>query len=264
LGDYEQVRRIIAGSLADVFLIESVSEWVMLAERAGRNPLFEQIVAKNVASLACWRVVERTMSLLASEGFETASSKSARGAVATPLEQLFRDARGLRISGGVDFQLDYWVGKNLVFATYYSDRPADRAVLTPDPVPDSGKLSDANTAHLRFLHERVRRFGEVCAGIAQRYPDPGTLFAKQRLNTVIGGIGSELLAMSLVLARCTRIAEEGGDPLAGEVVDIYCTEARRRLADADGELSDVDVAGTSGHDKVGAAWLSGEAVWRSV
>ena len=37
----------------------------------------EQSAAKNITSVACWRVVDRTMSLLAAEGLETARSKAA-------------------------------------------------------------------------------------------------------------------------------------------------------------------------------------------
>jgi hypothetical protein len=54
------------------------------------------------------------MSLLAAEGAETAHSKTRRGAPALPVERLFRDARVLRITGGVDFTVDLWAAEAML------------------------------------------------------------------------------------------------------------------------------------------------------
>ena len=79
-----RVRRdpgIVAATLADAFAIESIVEWCLLAESREDPDDFrlEQSAAKNITSVACWRVVDRTVSLLAAEGLETARSKAAGG-----------------------------------------------------------------------------------------------------------------------------------------------------------------------------------------
>jgi alkylation response protein AidB-like acyl-CoA dehydrogenase len=66
----------------------------------------ELAAIKNVNSETCWRIVDRTTGLLAHEGYETATSKGRRGVEALPVERALRDGRGLRIAGGVDFNLD--------------------------------------------------------------------------------------------------------------------------------------------------------------
>ena len=56
------------------------------------------------------------MSLLAAEGLETARSKAARAAQPLPVERALRDARALRIAGGVDFLLDKYFGETAVLS----------------------------------------------------------------------------------------------------------------------------------------------------
>src|SRR5690606_16706160 len=119
LGGYDEIQRMVAASLAEVFAMEAVTAWSLLGEGAPRlNVKFEQNAAKNIASVTCWRVAERTMSLLAGEGFETAASKARRGAAPLPLERFYRDARNLRISGAVDFQMDNWTARLFIFSYY--------------------------------------------------------------------------------------------------------------------------------------------------
>ncbi len=116
LGSYDEIRRNVAATLADAFAIESVVAWCLLGEPRQSPDDFriEQSAAKNITSVTCWRAVDRTMSLLAAEGLETAASKAARGAPPLPVERAMRDARALRIAGGVDFLLDKFFGQTVV------------------------------------------------------------------------------------------------------------------------------------------------------
>jgi alkylation response protein AidB-like acyl-CoA dehydrogenase len=257
LGEYDEIQRQVAMSLADVFAIESIAEWSLLAGAvAGVNPLLEQNLAKNIASLACWRTVERTMSLLASEAFETAESKAARGVPPTPMERLFRDARGLRISGGVDFQLDNWFSQMIVFAEHAAPGPAASAKTgVADPAePKPGNLVERNIGHLRAVAADVPRFANTCQRLAAGHPDPAELALKEHLHVALGAICGELVAMSATLARASRRAGEG-DETAQDLADIFCVEARNRV---DGWWRRLSQDGGPGYAAVSDGWLYGD------
>ncbi|WP_436498683.1 acyl-CoA dehydrogenase family protein [Actinokineospora sp. HUAS TT18] len=217
LGDYEEVQRIVARSAAEVFAMDSLVEWGMLgADLGAKVPEFT--AAKNLISLACWRVVDSTLSLLAGEGFETATSKSRRGAPPFPVERAFRDARGLRVAGGVDFLLDYWSGLAAI-----DGAEAESSV----PVEDSA-LTGPCAEHLRALVAEATRF----AGLRARLHEG----ARQHEVVLAGRISGGLLSMAATLARAAHLADRG-DPGALDLADIACVDERRRLAAAWAEFA---------------------------
>jgi alkylation response protein AidB-like acyl-CoA dehydrogenase len=231
LADYEEIQRRIAESAADVFAIQSVAEWVLLAQdRADTQP--DLTSAKNLASLACWRTADRTMSLLGGEGYETAPSKTRRGVPPLPVERAYRDARALRIAGGVDFLLDKWSAESSLSTCYYpsSDGAGDaddagRAI--PETSHDDA-LSPRCQDHLRFLSAESRAFAERCRRLAATIARD-ELPERQRTLIGIGRIGNELLQISVVLARAADLASQG-NVAALDLADICCTASRRRLS----------------------------------
>ena len=235
LGEYDEIQRRIAESLADTFAIEAIAEWSLLSppRTEGVNALFEQSVAKNIGSVLGWRIAERTMSLLAGEGYETASSKKGRGVRPFPLERALRDVRNFRISGGIDFQLDFWNSQMLIFSYYYPD-PDNLAEIESDRLDPSiegeTRLSERNTEHLRFAATEVRRYARACREISLRYQDRRAISAAERPLILVSDIANELLTMALVLARAARLADDSVEG-AQELADIHCTAARHRLAD---------------------------------
>lgn len=239
LGTYDEVQRMLAGSLADTFALETVAEWCLLAEDRDRpvNVLLDQVAAKNIASGLCWRVVERTLSLLAAEGYETAASKARRGAPAEPLERAFRDARGLRISGGVDFQLDNWAGRLLVFSYYY---PLSEDAAAGEPAPGHGPeeapdgaaaaLSPRNRRHLAGVRREARALARRCRDFARRHPDRRELLDRERVPILASRIVNELLSATLVLSRAGRLALHGHGR-AQVLADVFCAGALRGVAE---------------------------------
>jgi alkylation response protein AidB-like acyl-CoA dehydrogenase len=247
LGSYDQIQRLVATSLAEVFAVESVIEWSLLGGRDGAvNVAFEQSAVKNLSSVTCWRIVDRTMSLLAAEGYETAPSKARRGAQPIPLERVFRDARALRIAGGVDFQVDSWAAERLL--TYYYPPPDEEP---PTAVPECPRLSARNQEHLRVVAEEVQALAATCSRLSRRHPDVQELHAQEDVAGSLNRIADELFAMSAALARAARLAE--AEPAVQELADVYCTSAAERLAALRrrvAEREEPDYAGLSG------AWLA--------
>jgi alkylation response protein AidB-like acyl-CoA dehydrogenase len=248
LGDYDQVQRILATTAAEVFAMDTVVRWCLL-DAGLEDRWFERAVAKNLVTVTAWRIVDRTVSLLGGEGFETAHSKERRGAVALPVERLFRDARGLRISGNVDFLLDVQAARLLLTGRYAAAAAAAAGaapgvttgggagtasaasgasgaasgVAATDPGAD---LIPANQAHLAAARQGLRRFDRVSARLVARHQDPEELFARQETLRLLGRIAAELFSVAAVLARA---ATEGGDQQQ-ELADVHCTAARHRLA----------------------------------
>ncbi len=243
LGDYDEIQRLVARSAADVFAIDSIVEWGMLSgDLAEKNP--ELTAAKNLTSVACWRVMERTVSLMAGEGIETATSKARRGAPPLPVERFARDARGLRIAGGVDFLLDYWTALSAVDNGYREPDAATRA-STPEPFTDAA-LSPRCQEHLAHVQSEATALAALCRRLVDTYGIDELAEQEHRL-LLAGQIGSTLLGMAVVLARAAHLAERG-NTVALEMADIACADARHRLAGLWPQLADdpePDYAATS-------------------
>ncbi|MFC5204676.1 acyl-CoA dehydrogenase family protein [Streptomyces kaempferi] len=256
LEQYDEIQRIVAANLAETFAMESVVEWCLLAEE--RHPGIdldpEQTAAKNITSVTSWRMIDRTLSLLAAEGLETATSKARRGAQPLPVERSFRDARALRVAGGVDFLVDHWAARHLLSRHY----PKAQAIAeaASDLTAAGAFLSPRNRDHLRFVAEEAVHFARLSREMVDRHPDSEELFAKERTLILLNHLSTDLFSMSVVLARAAHLHPDGTGP-AQDLADVFCAEARHRMADAQRRLADTD-----GPDHAGACaqWLHGDGL----
>ncbi|TCO59526.1 acyl-CoA dehydrogenase family protein [Actinocrispum wychmicini] len=245
LAAYDLVQRLIAENLADTFAIDTVARWALHGGPV--NPLLEQMAAKNIASVTCWRVLDRTMSLLAGEGFETAASKAARGAPPLPLERAYRDARGFRISGGVDFLLDYWASVMFTLSHYYPEPPE------AEPEPDvswcaTTALTARNQEHLAEVARQVHRFSRTVHALSRKH-SRAELAGQQARLVALNRVLDDLATCALVLSRAA--SESGDEPQ--ELADVYCAATRLRLA---GHWLAAAEADAPDHAAVTARWLS--------
>ncbi|WP_333771818.1 acyl-CoA dehydrogenase family protein [Streptomyces sp. IBSBF 2435] len=254
LAGYDEIQRVVAADLADVYAMEAVAEWAARAEDAplGANAVLEQFAAKNITSLLAWNCAERTTTLLAGEGYETARSKAARGADPAPMEQLLRDARGLRIAGGVESLLSSRLG-NFSF-TYFYPRPVPEA--PPAAPADDSRLSPRNRGHLAAAGEEARRLHRTCRRLAADHPRYPDLVARDRIQVIIGAAVEELTAMVLTLGRAARDAGAGLD--RQDLADVHCTAATQRLADGWARLERIVGGGEPDHRAVSDALLAGD------
>jgi alkylation response protein AidB-like acyl-CoA dehydrogenase len=260
LGRYSAIQDLVAMSVADLFAMDSVVRWCLLGNDDTTNMMLRYLdrrAAKNMTTLACWRVVDRTMSLLAAEGAETVGSKARRGAAPLPVERLFRDARILRITGGVDFAVDIWAAEAML-ARSYDPEPANVAEiesddlgLDPSRVPG---LSPRNRAHLQATAGGARQLARDCLRLVRTHPDRDELLTRQRTLGALGRTMGELFAMAVALARA---ADHIGDDAAHVqgLADVFCTAARRRLADLRPDLDDADPVE---YEAVADRWLQAE------
>lgn len=223
LRDHEQIQRFLATRMAEIYALDSVVRWSLL----GRDRGFEQALAKNIGTIAAWEIADRTLSVLGGAGLETAASKLARGAAAMPVEQLLRDARGLRVAGNVDFMVDVQAGRALL--ARHAERTGPGLDWT-EPLDCAG-LSPANREHVAALVADMRRLSSCCTDLAA---DPESV--PEQTPRLIGRIAGVLLTEFAVLARAEQI--DAGDDLAAELADLHCTSARHRLAGLWHELAE--------------------------
>ncbi|WP_331727810.1 acyl-CoA/acyl-ACP dehydrogenase (plasmid) [Streptomyces coelicoflavus] len=270
LAEYDEVRRRLADSMAETFAIETMAQWCLLPEDQGRNLnlRFEQNAVKNASSLLAWDIAERAMSLLAGEGYETASSKRLRGAPPVPVERYLRDLRNLRISGGVDFQIDNWIGR-LSILSYYYPEPEHAEELREDGVTldmTGTALTARNLEHLRAAATATRDFGRICLELARSHPDREELARQERTLILLAAIARELLGISLTLARASTMSAAGDDS-AQLLADIFCTAARLRIDTLRSRLHspsapDVTAVTTAWMSGAGFAFLAGDGTPR--
>ncbi|MFE4539999.1 acyl-CoA dehydrogenase family protein [Streptomyces scopuliridis] len=265
LGVREEIQHMVASTMADVFAIEALAEWSLLPTdqpELGVNVAFEQNVTKAISAEICWRAADRTMDLLAGEGFETAPSKARRGVPALPLERFYRDARNLRISGGVSFLLHFWAARMSQFSYYGPARAGQSAALAQDAgqQPCTDGLDPVNADHLRFAAAQTRLLGTACERFTAGHSVPG-LYEHQHRLIAFSRIADELLTMSVVLAKAARLHREGRTGVQ-DLAAVHCAGARDRLA---GLWRQAEPA-TPGpdHAAVSDAWLSGDRKYASL
>lgn len=225
LGEYQEIQRCLAQNAADVFAIESVAEWVMLSDNlAEKAP--EMTAAKNLLTVTCWQVMDRTLSLFAAEGYESVPSKARRGAPQEPLDRYVSDARGLRISGGVDFLLYIWTALAAIRTTHREQEgPAPEPASQPVTVP---ALSPRCAEHLAHVQSQAASLARLSQRLVRRRGVDALADDEHELM-LAGQVGTILLGMAVVLARAAHLAE-AGNTVGMELADISCTRARYELA----------------------------------
>ncbi|WP_262056966.1 acyl-CoA dehydrogenase family protein [Streptomyces sp. STR69] len=257
LGDYEQIQRLVATTVAEVYAMESVARLGLIGAGLSDRWL-EQFLAKNVLVRTAGRIADRTVSLLGAEGFETVASKRRRGAPDLPVERAYRDARGLRIAGNVDFQLDNQAAQ-LLLAAFHRDPALGRAEPSTDPGPstDAGAhLTEANRAHLTALAEHTADLARTCRELADGHDDLTDLYAQEGTLALVAQTAAEVLSVSAALARASHLTSTGEDGDAQALADVYCTGARHRIESARRRLAVVRSGAEPDYAAISRAWLS--------
>lgn len=254
--ELEAVQRLATANAADVFAMDSVARFCLVGIGEDQLALrwFEQVAAKNLASMLCANVVDRTMSLFAAEGYETARSKRRRGgAPPFPVERAYRDARAFRIAGGVEFLIDFAAARTALLAVHDTGAPP-----TDGPEPDvdalAPALSPSNRAHLRAVADGARRLGRAGRALRARFPDAERLEVHQHALIVLNRIAGDLFAMAATLGRAADPTPD--EPNAGDLADVFCDAAALRIEAAFRELERPD---GPDHRRIARAWLDADA-----
>lgn len=221
------VRSLLQQAAGNTFAVDTLVRWCLLDHDAGDVDVSQEVVAlKSIAAELCWETADHTMSLFGAQGYECASSKEQRGAWTLPLERAMRDARGLRIGGGVDYYLDVLAGSELLrraaAAGYTCGFEYDRDMFDRE----LRGFVDCAAEALREAASNVRRsVGTLGVDAA---------IAGQNIPMQVRRLLREVTSLVLVASRASA---DSADAAAHAAAKTYCSAVERRLGALTRELA---------------------------
>lgn len=259
IGKHEAVAAKLGRMASMVFAMDAVV-WLAsaLADRHTLDIRLEAAMAKLFCSEAAWRIADDTLQIRGGRGYETADSLKARGEAPIPVERILREARINLIIEGTSEIMRLFIAREAL-------DPHMRIVgdaLDPHASASQriGSLLRA-TAHyalwwptqcLSLLGTRAfHRFGRLAHHVrfAERashrlaltlfhgaLQHQAKLAYRQQLLGRLVDVGADLFA---IIASCSK-AEQLHDRTADELADLFCRQARRRIAQAFRDVSDND------------------------
>lgn len=242
LGEYEEIQRKITQTASEIYAIESVVNWGLININFDNlvDRWWEMFSTKNIASLLACEIADTTIAVFGAEGYEKALSKSEIGYSAIELEQIYRDIRGLRISGGVDFQIDNRSTQLWLEAFYYNSEFDITAFHKNAVINDNTMLNEVphlsatNKIHFMNLNQTITKFGNHIEYLVNTI-DKKELFTKQRIMILTNKIAREVYLMSCSLARANdsnKFNIENYNLLA----DRFCQKSYQKIQSYSSEL----------------------------
>ena len=251
IGKHEAVAQKLARMAANTFAMESVAELAsQMADRGGYDIRLEAAIAKMWNTEAGWRIVDDTLQIRGGRGYETADSQRARGERPIPIERAMRDFRINLIFEGSSEIMRLFIAREAVdfhfrtafdlvnpkatgkqrmaalrrSARFYPVWYTSRWVGGFRSYGDFGHLAD----HMRFIERATRRLGRsIFHAMVKLGPK---LEKRQMVLFRAVDIGAELFAMSASCVRAVNVARNG-DANAIDLADVFCREARLRIAE---------------------------------
>ena len=253
IGKHEAIAQKIAKMAANTFAMEAIAELASaMADRGGYDIRLEAAIAKMWNTEAGWRIVDDALQIRGGRGYETAESLNRRGEAPIPVERAMRDFRINLIFEGSSEIMRLFIAREAVdhhFKTAFD-------VVNPDATMKERLASLARSArfypvwytsrwigtrqlggygefgrlakHLRYVERTTRKLGRAIFHAMVRLGPK--LERRQMVLFRAVDIGAELFAMSASCSRAHMLAKKG-DANAVTLADLFCREARLRIAD---------------------------------
>jgi alkylation response protein AidB-like acyl-CoA dehydrogenase len=251
IGKHEAVAQKLAHMAAHAFAMEAIAELASaMADRGGYDIRLEAAIAKMWNTEAGWRIVDDTLQIRGGRGYETADSLRARGERAIPVERAMRDFRINLIFEGSSEIMRLFIAREAVdwhFKTAFD-------VVNPEATRKERLAALARSAkfypkwyttrwlgglksysefgrlatHLRYIERTTRKLGRAIFHAMVRLGPK--LEQRQMVLFRAVDIGAELFAMSAACSRAQMLSARGSTN-AVELADVFCREARLRIAD---------------------------------
>jgi alkylation response protein AidB-like acyl-CoA dehydrogenase len=251
IGKHEAVAQKIARMTANTFAMEAVALLsTALYEKGGYDIRLEAAIAKLWNTEAAWRGVDDALQIRGGRGYETADSLRARGEKPIPVERMMRDARINLIFEGSSEIMRLFIAREAVDAHFSIAFPIVaptssfatriKALVKAAPfyatwyparwIPSFRSYGDFGSlaGHMRFVDRTTRKLGRSLFHAMVRFGPK--LERKQMVLFRAVDIGAELYAMAAACARAQMLATKLNQPEAIQLADVFCTEARERIA----------------------------------
>jgi len=245
VGHHEAVAHKLATMAADIYAVESLT-WLTsaMADRAELDIRLEAALAKLFCSEALWRTADQALQVRGGRGYETARSLGARGELPMPMERLLRDARINMIIEGTSEIMRLYIAREALdphlkaAGASATSAKVDFVGATKFYAGWYPKLYWPNfNLDARFPVERRLRTHSYALerGVRRLARDLFHMVAfhrqgLQKRQMILGRLvdcGAELFAMAAVLSH-SMSPQAPQD--AHDLADLFCRQARRRLA----------------------------------
>jgi alkylation response protein AidB-like acyl-CoA dehydrogenase len=252
IGKHEAIAQKLARMAAQTFAMESMVELVSAWADSGDHDIrLEAATTKTYCTEAGWQIVDDALQIRGGSGYETAASLAARGELPMPIERAMRDFRIFRIFEGSSEITHLAAAREAVdhhFKTAFdvinpqASMDERRAALRRSAAfypawyagmwvgrrPRGGYAEYGTLApQMRYIEHSTRKLGREIFHAMVRLGSQ--LERKQMVLFRAVDIGAELFAMTATCARAQQLARRG-DANALELADLFCREARLRIA----------------------------------
>ncbi len=253
IGKHEAIAQKIALMAANTFAMEAVAELTVgLSERGHYDIRLEAAIAKLWNTETGWRIIDDTLQIRGGRGYETADSLRGRGEPGIPVERAMRDFRINLIFEGTSEVMRLFIAREAVdhhFKTAFA--LVDKESSTKEKVSALGRVikfypgwyvarwfgrGTVPTAygefgrlgrHLRWAERHTRHLGRMLFHAMARFGPK--LERRQMVLFRAVDIGADLFAMTAACVRARMLAQQGNAE-AMELADLFCREARQRIA----------------------------------
>jgi alkylation response protein AidB-like acyl-CoA dehydrogenase len=253
IGKHDAIAQKLGRMAANTFALEAMAELVgSMADRGGFDIRLEAALTKMYCTEVGWQIIDDAVQIRGGTGYETSASLTARGEKPSPVERTLRDFRAYRIFEGSSEITHLAAAREAI--DYHFKTAFD--VINPKATSEQRRAALLRSAKFypgwyasRWLSAgRVRGYGEF--GLLAphlRYIEQTTsklgreiFHAMLRLGSQLErremvlfravDVGTELFAMAAACSRAHMLAQ-GGERNATELADLFCREARLRIAE---------------------------------
>lgn len=255
IGKHQSIARKIANLAADTFAMESIV-WLAcsFADRSNADIRLEAAIAKYFCTEVAWKNLDEFLQVRGGRGYESAYSLYHRGEQPAAVEQWMRDARVARIFEGSS-EIMHLIMAREALDTHFSlampimkpqpGQKKSQALLKaarfyatwypkqwlPASVDFNTKyLNGSNQAHLAYVARACKRLARTIFHTMVKF-GPKLEFEQLILANFVD-IGVDLFAMAATLAYAeAQLAQNPNDQSAQELADLFCKNARKRIAE---------------------------------